>query len=625
MPSLGMLVILLALVRLGQALALPPQDRSSALPSMVKRTAAGPTFAELAPAPVTCPALRPTIRKPTSLSPQEQAWLAVRRQNTIDPLRQFLSRVGIAKFDAGAYIDAHRGHVSALPNIAVAISGGGYRSMLTGAGAIAAFDSRTPGATGAGRLGGLLQASSYVAGLSGGSWLVGSLFLNNFPTIAGLQAGGAGGTLWDLGRTVLEGPRKPGANGVNVVNYITALIQAVRSKDAAGFRTSITDYWGRALSYQLIDGANGGAGVEWSSIADAPSFRSASTPMPIVIADGRAPGEVDVPTNTTIFEFTPWEMGSWDATTFGFAPLRYLGSRFDNGVLAPGAPCVRGFDDAGFIMGTSSSIFNAILTRLDNINAPQLLKDAAATILRTMSMSDSDIADYNPNPFFHWDAGPNLSADSEQLTLVDGGEDGQGLPLHPLIQPARAVDVIFAVDSSSDAHQWPDGTSLIATYQRTRHPIGPPIPFPDIPDRNTFVNLGLNNRPTFFGCSSAGSATAAATATAAAAAIPPLVVYLPNAPYSFASNTSTFQLAYATAERDAMIQNGYEMATQAHAALDPLWPTCVACAVLQRSLVRTGTPRPAACQSCFQRYCWDGTRRAQPAAPYLPAFKMAPA
>ncbi|EXK25861.1 hypothetical protein FOMG_17515 [Fusarium oxysporum f. sp. melonis 26406] len=48
--------------------------------------------------------------------------------------------------------------------------------MMNGAGAIAAFDNRTMGSTDEGHLGGILQATTYLSGLSGGSWLVGSLY-----------------------------------------------------------------------------------------------------------------------------------------------------------------------------------------------------------------------------------------------------------------------------------------------------------------------------------------------------------------------------------------------------------------------------------------------------------------
>lgn len=54
---------------------------------------------------------------------------------------------------------------------------------------------------------------------------------------------------------------------------------------------------------------------------------------------------------------------------------------------------------------------------------------------------------YNPST--------NPQASTRQLTLVDGGENGENIPLHPLIQPARELDVIFAIDSSADTdYNW---------------------------------------------------------------------------------------------------------------------------------------------------------------------------
>lgn len=68
-----------------------------------------------------------------------------------------------------------------------------------------------------------------------------------------------------------------------------------------------------------------------------------------------------------MYEFNPYEMGSWDPTTFGFAPTAYLASNFSAGVIPPGGKCVRGFDSLSYVFGTSSSLFNAFL--LQNITS----------------------------------------------------------------------------------------------------------------------------------------------------------------------------------------------------------------------------------------------------------------
>ncbi|KAK2073754.1 hypothetical protein P8C59_008005 [Phyllachora maydis] len=576
-----------------------------------------------APAKVPCP---PGLRIRSAaggLSPNETAWLTGRRTSTIQPMTDFLRRANVSGFDAAAYmalVTSDPQDLANLPNIAIAVSGGGYRALMNGAGFLSAADSRTPESTAAGGIGGLLQASTYLAGLSGGGWLVGSLFVNGFVPVSDLQANGS---VWQFQNSIFQGPSRGGLLGVvDTTTYWDDIQNQVSQKGAAGFETSITDYWGRALSYQLVGAPHGGPALVFSGIADLPAFQQAQTPFPLLVADGRAPGEKLVTANSTIFEFNPFEMGSFDPTVSAFAPLAYLGTNFTDGTPVGRSQCVRGFDQYGFVMGTSSSLFNAFL--LQNYTAsgllPTLVVDALRAILGKIGKDDNDIAQYTPNPFYGWNPAGNPAAAATQLSLVDGGEDLQNLPLVPLIQPARAVDVIFAVDSSADTDSlWPNGTALAATYARSTLPIANGTLFPAVPDTNTMVNLGLNNRPTFFGCDAA-DATALAPG---APRPPPLLVYLPNAPYTTASNVSTFDPSYAPAQRDAIIANGFAGATQGRGALDPAWPACVACAALSRSLARTRTPPPPVCVACFARYCWNGTvRAAPPARAYQPDFKL---
>ena len=334
--------------------------------------------------------------------------------------------------------------------------------------------------------------------------------------------------------------------------------------------------------------------------------------MPLVIADGRAPGELLVPGNTTVYEFNPWEFGTFDPTTYGFVPLQYLGSNFSSGILPDDEQCVRGFDNAGYIMGTSSSLFNQFLLQVNQSSIPDLAKKFIDSILTNIGQDNNDIADYSPNPFYHYHNATSRNAQSKRLTLVDGGEDFQNIPLHPLIQPPRAVDVIFAIDSSADTdNYWPNGTSLVATYQRSLDTISNGTSFPAIPDQNTFVNLKLNTRPTFFGCDSSNTTS-----------MTPLIVYIPNSPYVYHSNVSTFDPSYETNVRDNMILNGYAVATMGNATQDETWPTCVGCAILQRSMERTKTTVPDVCTSCFKKFCWDGTVNSTQPVAYDPPYSV---
>jgi lysophospholipase len=159
------------------------------------------------------------------------------------------------------------------------------------------------------------------------------------------------------------------------------------------------------------------------------------------------------------------------------------------------------------------------------------------------------------------------------------------------------------VDSSAD-HGGPDlagfpnGTAIIATYDRHRSglPIANGTVFPAIPDWNTFVNLGLSTTPTFFGCDSKNISGPS-----------PLIVYIPNAPYSHWSNLSTKTTHLKDTERSSMIENGYNVATMGNSTLESNWPACVGCAVLARSFERTNTTPPKECQECFKTHCWNGT------------------
>ncbi|CAD6448254.1 55ff87e9-d5ce-433a-ba09-a7312001b0ba [Sclerotinia trifoliorum] len=549
------------------------------------------------PGAVDCPDTRPTIRKANELSANETSWLRLRRNNTIQPMITFLERMNISGFDAAEYINKVSGNASTLPNIGIAISGGGYRAMLNGAGFLAAADDRTTNSTNTGQIGGLLQATTYLAGLSGGGWLVGSIYTNNFSSVEALRDGA---DVWNFDNSIFEGPDDDGIQILSTADYYSTIESEVKGKANAplNFNTSVTDYWGRALSFQLVNATDGGPAYTFSSIALEDNFANANIPMPFLVADSRSPYTEIISLNSTVYEFNPFELGSWDPTTYAFAPLRYIGSNFTAGAIPDGQQCVRGFDQVGYVMGTSSTLFNQFLLQANTTSLPSFVTEALTAILDKVGFTNNDIAQYQPNPFYGYNNETNRNAQTTQLDLVDGGEDGQNIPLYPLIQPIREVDVIFAIDSSADTeYLWPNGTSLVATWERSQNEtIANGTAFPSVPGQNTFVNLGLNKRPSFFGCDPSNSTGQT-----------PLIVYIPNAPYIYHSNVSTFDPEYTNKERNLIIRNGYEVATMANGTIDPDWPTCLGCAIISRSLHKTNTSVPDACTTCFNKYCWNGT------------------
>jgi len=216
------------------------QDSISPASSLLQRRALPNAPDGYAPQAQSCFVDRPFIRNGSRLSTNETAWLEKRRTVTVDAMMQFLGRLDLDSFNASSYFEKHSFNSSALPNIGIAVSGGGYRALMNGGGALQAFDSRTPNASLRGHLGGVLQSATYLAGLSGGSWLVGSIYLNNFTDVTSLRDSEA---VWLFQDSILTGPTQSTDFAVRTSEYYSQIQNAVNDKLEAGFNTSITDYW----------------------------------------------------------------------------------------------------------------------------------------------------------------------------------------------------------------------------------------------------------------------------------------------------------------------------------------------------------------------------------------------
>ena len=561
---------------------------------------------DYAPFNLTCPSKKTFIRTASELSQQEKDYIHKRQETTNKNLIDFLSkRANLSDFDAKSFINDN------APNhnitIGLSFSGGGYRAMLAGAGQILGLDGRYEDANKHG-LGGLLDSSTYVVGLSGGNWLVGLLALNDWLSVGDIVNGKS--TIWQLQDSILN---PSGMRIDKTIAYYYGLAQAVQAKEDAGFQTSVTDTWGRALSYQFFeedDSGTGGANITWSSIRNLSSFQDHLMPYPIVVANGRTPGTYIINENSTIFEISPYELGSWDPSLKSFSDIQYLGSSVNNGNPNNTDICVNNFDNAGFIMGTSSSLFNQILLQLDNYSINSIIKMILEKVLTDVSDEEYDIAVYEPNPFFGADsAGIKSITTNDTLYLCDGGEDLQNVPFYPLIQNERGVDVIFAFDNSADTNSsWPNGTSIQETYKRQFSKQGKGTPFPFAPDYKTFLDKNMGDKPVFFGCNSSDLEDLVAWHENDKINVTdvPLVVYTSNTRMSYNSNFSTFKLSYSDQEKFGAIRNGFETVTRNNLTDDENWSTCVGCAIIRRQQERLGEEQSDECKKCFQEYCWTG-------------------
>ena len=463
--------------------------------------------------------------------------------------------------------------------VALTTSGGGYRSLLSGAGVIQGLDSRDSDVS----TSGLFQGLTYQAGLSGGGWLLSSFAGNNYPTISYLRD-----NLWEQAfQDSLLDPEFLLA----AVAYV-AVVDDIILKRAAGFDTTLVDPYGRLLSYQLLEGIDGGVGTTLSSITALSNFTSHAVPFPIITSLGVKTwlGECLPGPNATTYEFTPYEFGSWDSDVSAFMQTHYLGTSMKNGK-PTGFLCTENYDNLGYVLGTSSNLFNQLCLSIpEPANSSTDLTTTLAQILDyTHEVTFSDEYATYRNPFYDYvsstatpNSANNITA-QEKLSLADGGEALQNNPIFPFLQPARNVSVIIVNDNSADtSNNFPNGSEILTTYVQSFNHNLTRMPF--IPAVETFISEGLNQRATFFGCNDTSKVT---------------IVYLPNYNFTFASNTTTDQSEYPQAETAAMIANGVEIASQGGKAD---WGTCLGCALM----MNTGQTLPSDCQACFAEYCYYG-------------------
>ncbi|ESZ89919.1 lysophospholipase [Sclerotinia borealis F-4128] len=518
--------------------------------------------ASYAPSSVTCPSGQSLVRPADGLSDNEESYRVSRKAVADVALKAWLEKTN-SEFGT-----------EDLPTIALTHSGGGYRSLLSSAGVVQGLDQRDSDVS----TSGLYQALTYQAGLSGGSWFLSSLAGNNYPTVSYLLD-----NLWGeaFSRSLFD------PDGLLFVVAYAKIVGELLKKEAAGFHTTLTDPWGRLLSYQLL--VNDGESTTFSSVATLSNFTSHAVPFPIITSRGVKTflGQCTPGPNATMWEFSPYEFGSWDADVSAFTPTEYLGTAMKNGV--PTGKCTTNYDNLGYILGTSSSLFNeACLSVPTPVNgSANPFESVAAFLDGAHEVATEDLYATYKNPFYEYisSTGEINSADNipaqESLSLVDGGEALQNNPIFPFLQPDRNISAIIVNDNSADtATNWPNGSEILTTYVQslaaglTRMPI--------IPSVETFIAEGYNTRATFFGCGDTSKVT---------------IVYLPNAEFTFASNVPTIQLIYPKASSAGIIANGVGVATQGN---DSEWPTCLGCAFMEK----TGQALPSACTACFTKFCY---------------------
>lgn len=205
-------------------------------------------FPSYAPTKEACPA-GDLVRVANGLSPKEKAYIDSRLPLARKALDSWLSSTG-EKFT-----------LDSTPSIALAVSGGGYRSMLLGAGVVQGLDSRdskTP-------VSGLYQALTYQSGLSGGSWLLAALAGNGWETVSKISK-----ELWETG-LVTNSLFPLHTGSAPEAPHIKADMAA---KAKAGFKVTVTEVWGRFVAWQTLRGkSTPGTAFTMSDVVKSDAFK----------------------------------------------------------------------------------------------------------------------------------------------------------------------------------------------------------------------------------------------------------------------------------------------------------------------------------------------------------------
>jgi len=220
-----------------------------------------------------------------------------------------------------------------------------------------------------------------------------------------------------------------------------------------------------------------------SDIAELSSFKNHEVPLPMWQAPMSTSDNIEffhlkVPFyNATIYEWSPFELGAWSSSAASgpgsFFPIKYLGTKMAVGKPVDG--CVVGFDRASFMLGVAADAANFWLIEaysngtLGSFSKRDISHLAGA--IEELQQGFSQIFNYTltehiyatmPNPFAKSSSVTNDDMPPVNLTLLDGSEAGQSLPLWPHIQPARDPEFIIAWDADGDAlpYSWSNGTNL---------------------------------------------------------------------------------------------------------------------------------------------------------------------
>lgn len=323
-----------------------------------------------------------------------------------------------------------------VPNIALLMSGGGYRAMIASLGFLRGIKSID-----------VLNAACYAATLSGSSWMYAGWLRHKISL--------------ECYTEMLK--RKVSKNLFLTPIDFSEVGEILMRKIYNRKKITLVDLWGILIGNMLFSEISpAGKNVFLSDLA--PLVKKGKYPLPILtsISPYR-----DV---YTWFEHTPWEVGSAD---YGyFVPIQAFNSRFYAGIV------INRYHEetCGFHLGICGSAFAASAQDLFKIYkneiADEVLLEALKDVINDLNLDDVRFSTAKIHNFMRR-LDPQQVPQERMIDLIDAGID-IGLPFAPIMR--RYVDILIICDASSDA---PYGLALqqVAAYAKKYN-----VPFPTIPE-----------------------------------------------------------------------------------------------------------------------------------------------
>jgi len=302
------------------------------------------------------------------------------------------------------------------PTISLVCSGGGYRAMLATLGFMVGMETA-----------GVLDMTTYISGLSGSTWFLGT-WINSKKTVNAFKT-----DLINLAKKKI---------GVLTPKEMKLISNAYKVKVAYREPLTIVDLFGALLANMLFD--NLGDKRQQVLLSDqAKTLAAGDWPFPIYVAvDGRKAAHKQY----GWYEFTPFEVGSpWLGH---YVPLWGFGRTFSNGKSITDDPEI----PLGFLFGIFGSAFSASIERIwqeimtGKEAGSSLDKFVKETIIH--HFGDSRLAMSEEHNFtLGMDTSP--IRDDKYMTMIDAGIDFN-LP-YPAVsgeKERRQSDILIFFDAS---------------------------------------------------------------------------------------------------------------------------------------------------------------------------------